>query len=119
VKSSKTSLGIFGEELAREHLRKQKYNIVDHNFRCPLGEIDIIARKNSAFHFIEVKFRRTVDYGLPQEAVTRRKQRRIRNAAIVWLKRRHLPLDSEIHFDVLAITEQAGNTKYEHIEDAF
>lgn len=119
MKPSKTSLGILGEKLAREYLRKNKFNIVDHNFRCSLGEIDLVARKDKSFRFVEVKFRRTMDYGLPQEAVIRRKQRRIRNAAIVWLKNRHLPLDSEIHFDVLAITEMAGKTTFEHIEDAF
>lgn len=119
VKPSKTSLGILGENLARRYLDKKKYNIVDHNFRCPLGEIDLVVRKNRAFRFIEVKYRSTPDYGLPQESVVRRKQHRIRNAAIVWLKRRRLPLDSEIHFDVVAITKQAGETKYEYIEDAF
>jgi putative endonuclease len=119
VKQSKTSLGVLGENLAKEYLTKKKYNIVDHNVRCRLGEIDLVARRDKAFRFIEVKFRRTEDYGLPQEAVVRRKQQRVRNAAVFWLKRRHLPLDSEIHFDVLAITEQAGKTKYEHIEDAF
>ena len=119
MRSNRTSLGRFGEELAREHLRRQKYNIVDHNFRCPLGEIDIVARKHKAFHFIEVKYRRSRDYGLPQDSVVKRKQRRIRNAAIVWLKHRYLPLDSEIHFDVLAITEEFGKTTYEYIADAF
>jgi Holliday junction resolvase-like predicted endonuclease len=49
----------------------------------------------------------------------KRKQRRIRNAAIIWLKNRCLPLDSEIHFDVLAITEQTGKLRYEYLQDAF
>lgn len=119
MKPSKTELGALGETLAREYLKKKKCNIIDHNFRCPLGEIDLVVRKDRAFRFIEVKFRRSVDYGLPQESVVRRKRKRIRNAAMVWLKRRRLPLDSEIHFDVLAITEYAGERKFEHIEDAF
>ena len=118
VRINKTSLGKFGEELAREYLRKKKLNIIDHNFRCPLGEIDIIVRENKAFRFIEVKYRRGIEYGLPQDSVIKRKQQRIRNAAVIWLKNRHLPLNSEIHFDVLAITEQAGKTKYEYIQDA-
>ncbi|UCF71317.1 MAG: YraN family protein [candidate division WOR-3 bacterium] len=119
MKQSKTSLGIAGENLAKEYLKQKKYNILDHNFRCRFGEIDLVARKDKAFHFIEVKYRRSVDYGLPQEAVVRRKQQRVRNTALIWLKRRHLPLDTEIHFDVLAITELAGKMKYEYIEDAF
>ena len=119
MRASRTSLGKHGEQLARAHLRQQKYNIVDHNFRCPLGEIDIVARKNKAFRFIEVKYRRSDDYGLPQDSVVKRKQHRIRNAAIIWLKNRCLPLDSEIHFDVLAITEQTGKLRYEYLQDAF
>jgi putative endonuclease len=119
VSTNRSSLGRFGEELAREYLRKKKYTIVDHNFRCPLGEIDIIVRKNKAFRFVEVKYRRSTEYGLPQDSVIKRKQRRIRNAAIIWLKNRYLPLDSEIHFDVLAITEQRNKRKYEYFEDAF
>ena len=60
VRTSKTSLGKFGEKLAREYLRKKKYNVVDHNFRCPLGEIDIVVRINKAYRFVEVKYRERV-----------------------------------------------------------
>jgi putative endonuclease len=119
VKTNRTSVGRFGEELAREYLRKKKYNIVDRNFRCPLGEIDLVVCKNKAFRFVEVKYRRSREFGLPQDSVVRRKQRRIRNAAVVWLKNRYLPMDSEIHFDVLAITELRNVRKIEYIQDAF
>jgi putative endonuclease len=119
VKRNTTALGIRGEKLAREYLRKKRYNIVDHNFRCSHGEIDLIVRKDKAFRFIEVKFRRTMEYGLPEESVVRRQQQRIRKAAVVWLRRRHLSMDSEIHFDVLAISEREGKQTYEYIEDAF
>lgn len=119
MKRNTTALGRLGEKLAREHLRKKRYNIVDHNFRCPQGEIDLVVRKDKAYRFIEVKFRRTMDYGLPEESVVRRQQRRIRKAAQVWLSRRHLPMNSEMHFDVLAISERGGKQKYEYIEDAF
>ena len=119
MKRSTTALGVQGEKLAREYLRIKRYNIVDHNFRCPQGEIDLIVRKDKAFRFIEVKFRRTMDYGLPQDSVVRRKQQKIRKVAMVWLRRRRLPMDSEVHFDVLAIKERAGGTEYEYIEDAF
>ncbi len=116
---NKTTIGKKGEALARKYLKKKGYNIIDHNFRCKLGEIDLILRKDMAFRFVEVKFRRTLDYGLPQESVVKNKQRRIRNSAIIWLRRRYLPMDSEIHFDVLAISEEFGKIKYNYIEDAF
>jgi putative endonuclease len=119
VKRSKTSLGQLGEQLARTYLNRKKHNIVDHNFRCSLGEIDLIVRREKAFRFVEVKFRRTMDYGLPQDSVVRRKQEKIRKVAMVWLRRRRLPMDTEVHFDVLAIKERAGGIEYEYIEDAF
>lgn len=118
---NKIQLGKRGEELARNFLKKQGFNIVDHNFRCRYGEIDLILRKDRSFHFVEVKYRRTLEYGLPQESVNRKKQNKIHCVALFWLKKRHLPMDSEIHFDVLAISQDNNNngTKYEYIEDAF
>ncbi len=112
-------LGKTGEELARRFLKKNGFNIVDHNFRCRYGEIDLVLRKDKAFHFVEVKFRRTLEYGLPQESVNRRKQNKIHTVALFWMKKRHLPMDSEIHFDVLAISRHSDSIEYEFIEDAF
>jgi len=115
----KISIGKRGEELARKYFQKRGYTIVDHNFRCHFGEIDLILRKDKAFRFVEVKFRKTSDYGLPQESVIKNKQKKIRNVAICWLQRRHLPIYGELHFDVLAISEDTGKIKYDYIEDAF
>lgn len=117
---NKVSIGKKGEKLARKFLKKKGFNIIDHNFRCRFGEIDLILREEKAFRFVEVKFRRSLEYGLPQESVVKNKQRRIRNSAMLWLTRRHLPVDSEIHFDVLAISEDPlGKIHYDFIEDAF
>lgn len=113
------TVGKRGEALAREYLKKKGYNIIDHNFRCRYGEIDLVLRKDKSFRFVEVKFRRTFEYGLPQDSVVRNKQRKIRNTALLWLRRRHLSTDCEMHFDVLAITEKAGKLKYDLIKDAF
>jgi len=107
---NKIQLGKKGEELARKFLNKKGFNIIDHNFRCRYGEIDLILRKDKAFHFVEVKYRRTLEYGLPQESVNKRKQKKIQGVALLWLKKRHLPLDTEIHFDVLAISQSGDNT---------
>ena len=113
------SIGKRGEELARKYLRKKGYTIVDRNFRSRYGEIDLVLRKNKAFRFVEVKFRSTTEFGLPQESVVKHKQQRIRNATLLWLKRRHFSLNSEVHFDVLAISEESGKLTYDYIEDAF
>jgi putative endonuclease len=116
---NKVQLGKKGEELAQRFLKENGFNIVDRNFRCRYGEIDLIARKDRSFHFVEVKYRRTLEYGLPQESVNRRKQEKIHNVALFWLKKRHLPLDTEIHFDVLGIKQGEKGLEYEYIEDAF
>lgn len=114
------SIGDYGEDLARKYLIKHGHTIVDHNFRWRFGEIDFITRKKKAFYFIEVKYRSTADFGLPQEAVVKRKQQRIRKTASLWLQRRHLPMDTEMHFEVIAISKDIrGKTRYEYIEDAF
>lgn len=115
----KRSIGRMGEELARKYFEKRGYTIVDRNFNCRFGEIDLILRKDKAFRFVEVKLRKSINYGLPQESVVKRKQYKIRTVAIFWLRRRHLPIDGELHFDVLAISELGGTVQYEYIEDAF
>jgi putative endonuclease len=115
----KTSIGRKGENLARVFLRKKGFNIIAHNFRSRFGEIDLILRKKQAFRFVEVKYRQSDEYGLPQESVQKIKQAKIRKTAVLWLKLRQLPMDSEVHFDVLAINKKAGKIFYDYIEDAF
>jgi putative endonuclease len=116
---NKTSIGRQGESMARVFFKKKGYNIVAHNFRCRFGEIDLILRKEHAFRFVEVKYRRSDEYGLPQESVQKRKQTKIRKTAVLWLKLRQLPMDTEVHFDVLAINQESGKILYDYIEDAF
>lgn len=112
-------IGDRGENLARRFFLDRGFIIVDHNFHSRWGEIDLVLRKDRSFHFVEVKLRRTADFGLPQEAVIQAKQRRIRQAALFWLRRRQLSLDTEVHFDVLAIREFRGQHHYEYLADAF
>jgi putative endonuclease len=114
------AIGDYGETLARAFLIKRGHTIIDHGFRWRFGEIDYITRKKKSFHFIEVKYRRTADYGLPQESVIKSKQHKIRKTAVLWIQQRHLPVATEMHFDVLAISKDIrGNIRYEFIEDAF
>ncbi len=112
-------LGQIGEDLAGEFFKKNQYQIVERHFRGRHGEIDLILRKKKSYHFVEVKYRRSLQYGLPQESVIRKKQNRIRRLALLWLKKRCLPMDLDIHFDVLAISRVGGATKFELIENAF
>ena len=79
------SLGKKGEELAIAQLKALKYKILERNFKCPLGEIDIIARDKNTLVFVEVKTRATRDFGGPAAAVDWRKQRQLSKVALTYL----------------------------------
>lgn len=79
------ALGILGEELAAGYLEMEGYEILCRNYRCPYGEIDVIARKDGYTAFVEVKTRTGNGYGQPAEAVGRAKQRKIRQSAAFYL----------------------------------
>ncbi len=108
--------GRLGEEAAVSFLRKQGYKIITRNFKTKLGEIDIIARDKDTICFIEVKARSSDKFGLPFEAVTSFKQRKISKAAIVFLKDKNL-LDSPARFDIVSIWPV--ESKVELIKNAF
>ena len=71
------ALGIYGEKLALKYLKKQKYKILEKNFRCALGEIDIVAKDGEFLVFVEVKTRSSNAFGEPMEAVDFYKQRKL------------------------------------------
>ncbi len=96
------ALGIKGEKMAQKYLKKHKYKILETNFRCSLGEIDIIAQKNGYIVFVEVKARHTARFGLPCEAVDERKQYKLQMLAMYYLRAKRL-LDTPILFAVVDI----------------
>jgi len=112
-------VGNRGEELAAAFLVRKGLKIIERNFRCKGGEVDIIARDRKTTVFIEVKSRRTLTYGVPQLAVTDFKQRQISKAALTWLSKNRL-LDTPARFDVIAILlENNYSHQIEHIVNAF
>lgn len=80
-----TELGKIGEEFAANLLELQGYRILERNFRCRMGEIDLIAEKDGEISFVEVKTRKSARFGRPAEAVNSEKQRRMRKAAEFYL----------------------------------
>ncbi len=78
-------LGYIGEEKATQFILKDEYTILERNYITKYGEIDIIAHKGKDFHFIEVKTRRGMNFGLPRESVSKRKQQHIKRAAMLYL----------------------------------
>lgn len=107
-------LGKIGEDTAAEIIRELGYKILQRNYRCRCGEVDIIAARGNKISFIEVKTRRSRNYGRPCESVDAVKQQHIRRAAEYYLKemsrRGYVP--GKISFDVMEITA-------EYIEGAF
>ena len=114
------TLGSFGEEEAARFLRRKGYRIVERNFRCRFGEIDIIARKRNILAFVEVKLRRDSRFAEAREFVTRQKQQRILASAQLYLASH--PEDLQPRFDVIEVYApdgERGAVTVEHLEDAF
>ncbi len=121
VSGGNKGTGELGEEVAANFLIARGFRILERNFRCKGGEVDIIARNpgDKSLVFIEVKTRRGLSYGVPQLAVTPFKQRQISKAALTWLGKHRLH-DTNARFDVIAILLSGdGLHKIEHIVNAF
>ena len=112
------ALGKRGEDIAAVDLKRRRYRIIERNYRCPFGEIDIIALKERTIVFVEVKTRSSRAFGRPEAAVTPRKQRQLARAALSYLQSRNL-LDRDARFDVVAVEIGAMGECVTVIEDAF
>jgi putative endonuclease len=112
------TLGRLGEDLARERLKDLGYRILKTNYRCPLGEIDLVARDGDVLVFVEIKTRRNESLGQAKEAVTRRKQSQLSKVALAYMKSNNL-WRSKARFDVVAIRLIDGKREIEIIKDAF
>lgn len=112
-------IGKAGEAFACGLLINNGYKILARNYKTKLGEVDIIAEDNDTICFVEVKARTTAKFGLPQEAISRAKQRQIAKAALIFLKQRNL-LNRNARFDVVSITcSSFGEHKSDLIKNAF
>ena len=112
---NKRQIGTEKEKSAGAYLEKNGYEIIEYNFRCRQGEIDIIAKDGEYFCFIEVKYRTTNDYGSPFEAVDVRKQNQIRKVANYYLMKNKLSEWTPCRFDVIGFVGE----EMTHIENAF
>jgi putative endonuclease len=102
ARGARQGLGRAGEQLAARTLLKRGYRVLEHNFRCQQGEIDIVAEEGQDLVFVEVKTRRGTACGLPEEAVTPRKQRKLIEVAYTYLDL-HMCADRSWRIDVVAI----------------
>ena len=102
------SKGAMGEILAARFLRDKGYSILSSNFRCRLGEIDIVAADKRYLVFVEVKTRREDSRYLPREAVTITKQRKLLQTAAMYMSR--FPTDLQPRFDVIEVVTASDDT---------
>ena len=114
-------LGAWGEEQAARCLRRKGYTIVERNYACRFGEIDLIVRRGGIIAFVEVKLRKNADFAAAREFVTYGKQQRILKSASLWLSVHGCELQPR--FDVIEIYAPEGmetaKPAINHLEDAF
>jgi putative endonuclease len=110
--------GRVGEELAARQLETLGYRILERNWRCPLGEIDLIAKINDLIVVVEVKTSLRRGQFVPEQRVNSRKQVKLRNLAAYYLK--HRAPGASIRFDVVAVWwDDLQSPRIQHIENAF
>jgi len=110
--------GILGEKLAKDFLKKQGYRIIETNYRCPEGEIDIVARHKDYLVFVEVRTKTSLEFGSPEESITQTKQERLKSIAYRY-QQTHNNLPPLWRIDVVAIELKRGKlSRIELIENA-
>lgn len=114
-------LGELGEQYTAAWLESQGWRTLDRNWRSRFGELDVVSlNPERVIVFVEVKTRRTLRYGVPQEAVTTAKQSNLRHAAVQWLMEPdHRFAHNGVRFDVVTIVVRGGAPLVHHIEGAF
>jgi len=115
---STTEVGSAAERAAAAFLRERGYHVLEHNFRCRGGEIDLIALDGGTLVFVEVKLRRTLARGAPIEAVTAQKQTRLARAAQTYLAFSGGTF-ARIRFDVISVMRTSARTEITHFKAAF
>ena len=113
-------LGIFGENLASDYLEKSGFKILERNYWCPLGEIDIVAKEHKTLVFVEVKTRKSDRHGSPLEAIGVQKQRQVLRAVKYYLKEKRFNY-GPLRIDVVGVLTggSSDDTQIKHIRNAF
>jgi len=119
MKNSKRALGIRGEDLAVRYLKKKGYKIIERNYRCQWGEIDLIAHHKGTLIFVEIKSRSSSGFGLPQDAVDRFKQEKLIQAAKAYMAEHYVYETIPARFDVVAVRLTPSGPEMELIKNAF
>lgn len=100
---NKRRLGTKYEKIATKYLQAKGYSVLASNFRCKIGEIDIIAKENGYLIFIEVKYRSSLNKGYPHDAISNYKINKIINTAKYYMLTNNISFDTPCRFDVITI----------------
>ncbi|MCL2851041.1 MAG: YraN family protein [Firmicutes bacterium] len=124
IKTFNKITGNQGEAIAISYLEKNRFQIIETNFKLKFGEIDIIAIKpnkqnETVYHFVEVKYRKSDKFGTGLDAVTSTKQRTIHRVATAYLLNKNLYNKVNTSFDVIAIMGQTNDYTIDHLEGCF
>ncbi|WP_027398233.1 YraN family protein [Anaerovorax odorimutans] len=111
-------LGTWGEEVAAKYFIKKDYFILERNYSCKIGELDIIARTNNTIVFVEVKTRNNLNFGLPCESITENKKRHIIRVANYYIAKNELRY-FDMRIDVVEILKIKDKVYLHHIKNAF
>lgn len=109
--------GLAGEDLASEYLVEQGYKLRDRNWRCGHLEVDIIAENEDYIVFVEVKTRKNISAGAPEDFVNKQKQKNIIRAAMYYMRFKNL--QKEVRFDIVSIVLGTTGNTLKHIQDAY
>jgi putative endonuclease len=109
--------GKSAEEQARQHLEQRGLQLLVRNYRCKRGEIDLIMQDGDTLVFIEVRYRKSANYGTPVESITAQKQHRLLATAKHYLQRQRVSV--ACRFDVIGITGSSADSRIDWIKDAF
>jgi putative endonuclease len=118
VTQQRLELGKLGEKLALKQIKRLGYKKVIRNYRCPLGEVDLIARDGDTLVFVEIKTRKGKSLGYAKEAVTERKQHQLSKVALAYMKSNDC-CDAKARFDVVAVNLDKGRAQIEVVKNAF
>jgi putative endonuclease len=118
MKSDNKKTGKIGEDIAIDFLKKKGYKIIERNYKCVFGEVDIVARNKDDIVFVEVKSRRSEYFGDPTDAVDFNKQKKISKIALNYLNEKRVD-NHDARFDVIAIKLSPSGNTVELIENAF
>jgi putative endonuclease len=113
--TARQALGAYGESVAARHLAEQGMVVLDRNWRCEAGEIDLVLRDGPVLVVCEVKTRSSVDFGTPHEAISEAKLDRLRRLAMCWQAERGLAVP-DVRIDLVAVLRpRRGASAVEHV----